>query len=101
MAYKITEPRIGVPGITSITSVASAGLINSTDVLVGTIVRADDPTYGGGEFVYLCGVGSLTVGNLVTYNQLTGLTTLSPTTGNKAQPVAVSMAANTSITTGS
>jgi hypothetical protein len=98
MAFKITEPRIGVPGITSITSVASAGLINSTDVLVGTIVRADDPTYGGGEFVYLCGVGSLTVGNLVTYNQLTGLTTLAPSTANLAQPVAVSMAANTSTT---
>jgi hypothetical protein len=34
----------------------------------------------------------------VTYNQLTGLTTLAPSTANLAQPVAVSMAANTSTT---
>lgn len=98
MAFKITDARIGVPAVTSITSVASAGLINSTAIPVGTIVRADDPTYGGGEFVYLCGVGSNTIGSLVTYNQLTGLATLAPNTANLAQPLAVSMTANTSTT---
>lgn len=98
MAFKITDPRIGVPAVTSITSVASAGLINSTAIPVGTIVRADDPTYGGGEFVYLCGVASNTIGSLVTYNQLTGLATLAPNTANLAQPLAVSMTANTSTT---
>lgn len=98
MAYKIIEARIGLPPITSITSVASAGLINSTGVPLGTIVRAEDPTYGLGEFVYLAGVGSTVVGSLVTYNQLTGATTLSPNTANLAQPVAVAMAANTSAT---
>ena len=98
MAYKIIEARIGLPPITSITSVASAGLINSTGVPLGTIVRAEDPTYGLGEFVYLAGVSSTVVGSLVTYNQLTGATTLSPNTANLAQPVAVAMAANTSAT---
>lgn len=98
MAFKITDARIGVPAVTSITSVASAGLINSTAIPVGTIVRADDPTYGGGEFVYLCGVASNTIGSLVTYNQLTGLATLAPNTANLAQPLAVSMTANTSTT---
>ena len=35
---------------------------------LGTIVRAVDPTYGEGEFIYLQGVASTTVGALVTYN---------------------------------
>ena len=98
MAYTVIEARIGVPGITSITSVASAGLINSTGVPLGTIVRAEDPTYGQGEFVYMAGGTSILVGSLVTYNQLTGTVTLAPNTANLAQPVAVSMAANTSTT---
>jgi hypothetical protein len=98
MTYKFIEPRLGLPLLTSITSVASAGLINSTGVPLGTIVRAEDPTLGQGEFVYLAGGTSIAVGSLVTYNQLTGLTTLAPNTANQAQPVAVSMAANTSTT---
>lgn len=98
MAYKIVEPRSGLPPITSITSVASAGLINSTGVPVGTVVRAEDPTYGQGEFIYLGGVSSTVVGSLVTYNAYTGATTLSPNTANLAQPVAVAMAANTTAT---
>lgn len=98
MAYKFIEARIGLPPLTSITSVASAALINSTGVPLGTIVRAEDPTLGQGEFVYLAGGTSIAIGSLVTYNQLTGLTTLAPNTANLAQPVAVSMAANTSTT---
>jgi len=98
MAYKITEPRIGLPYLTSITSVASAGLINSTGVPVGTVVRAEDQTYGQGEFIYLAGASSTVVGSLVTYNSLTGATTLTPNTANLAQPVAVAMSANTTAT---
>lgn len=98
MAYTITETRLGLPPLTSITSVASAGLLNTTGFPVGTIVRATDPTYGSGEFVYLPGVASNTVGSLVYWNQSANTVTLSPTTGNSARPVAVSMAANTSTT---
>ena len=98
MAFTITDNRLGLPGITSITSVASSGLLNTTGVPVGTIVRANDPTYGGGEFVYLPGVASNTVGSLVYWNQSSNTVTLSPTTGHTARPVAVSMAANTSTT---
>jgi len=98
MAYTIEEARIGLPPITSITSVASAGLINTTGVPVGTVVRAKDPTYGEGEFIYLAGATSTVVGNLVTYNSLTGATTLTPNTANLAQPVAVAMAAVTTAT---
>ncbi len=95
MAYTPVTPEAGIQPIAQ---AAATGTLNHP---LGAVVRAYDPTYGEGYFIYLYGVASNTVGSLVTYNQLTGLTTLSPTTGNKAQPVAVSMCANTSITTGS
>ena len=60
----------------------------------GTIVEAQDPTYGGGEFIYLKGVASTVVGSLVTYDPVNHTTTLSPNTANLAQPVAVAMSAN-------
>jgi hypothetical protein len=68
---------------------------------IGTIAKFWNPTYGEGEFIYLYGVASLAIGNLVTYNPVTGLTTLSPNTANLDQPVAVSMTANTDNTKGS
>lgn len=61
---------------------------------LGTIIRANDPTYGDGEFIYLLGVGSTTVGDCVTYNASTYQTTLSPTTGAHGAPLAVAMSAN-------
>jgi phosphoribosylformimino-5-aminoimidazole carboxamide ribonucleotide (ProFAR) isomerase len=58
-------------------------------------VDATDPTYGRGEFIYLLGVGSTTVGDMVTYNATTYQTALLTTTNgeNKGCPVAVAMAA--------
>ncbi len=35
---------------------------------LGTIVQASDPTYGGGEFIYLQGVVSTAVASWVTFN---------------------------------
>lgn len=62
---------------------------------IGTIVRGVDPTYGGGEFIYLLGVASTVVGSLVTFNATTGQTTLSPTNATSdSHPVAVAMSAN-------
>jgi len=95
MAYSPVTPLAGIQPI------AQAATTGTTNHPLGTIVTAFDPTLGQGEFIYLLGVASNIVGALVTYNQLTGLVALSPTTGNKAQSVAVSMNANTSITTGS
>jgi hypothetical protein len=65
---------------------------------LGFKVGGYDSTLGYGEFIYLAGVGSTAVGTLVTYNQLTGATTLAPNTAHLAQPVAVAMAANTATT---
>lgn len=62
----------------------------------GLVVRAADPTYGEGEFIYLKGVANTVVGNVVTYIASTGLTTLSLTSGvvNGGAPLAVAMSAN-------
>lgn len=98
MAYAFTDPRMGLPGITSITSVASAGLLNSTAIPVGTIVRGADPTLGGGEFIYLPGVSSGVLGSVVTFNLSANTVILAPTTTYANAPVAVSMVANTSAT---
>lgn len=98
MAYVITEPRLGLPGITSISDSSTPA------VPVGTIVRANDPVYGGGEFIYLPGQGSNSVGALVAYIQGSGQNTgnntvsMNPNTKDTARPLAVSMSANVSAT---
>ena len=63
--------------------------------VLGSVVRAFDPTYGEGEFIMLVGVASTTVGSLVTYDGTTYQTTLCATTSNQARPVAVAMSVNT------
>lgn len=60
---------------------------------LGTIIRAFDPTYGSGEFIYLKGIGSTAVGTLVDYDPYLGTTALAPDTGGIG-PVAVAMSAN-------
>jgi hypothetical protein len=96
--WKFSDPRIGLPSMTSIVSCTTTTSLNSTGFPVGTITRAEDASLGNGEFVYLPGVASNTVGSLVYWNQSSNVVTLSPTTGNSVRPVAVSMAANTSTT---
>jgi len=60
---------------------------------LGDIIRAIDPTYGAGEFIYLQGVASTVVGSLVTFDPYLNTTTLAPATGGKG-PVAVAMSIN-------
>jgi hypothetical protein len=95
MAYTPTTPQAGIQPIALI---PTTGTVNHP---LGTLVEAIDPTYGAGTFIYLYGVASNFIGAVVTYNNLTGLTTLAPNTANLGKAVAVSMTANTSITTGS
>lgn len=61
---------------------------------LGEIIRAVDPTYGVGEFIYLLGVASTVVGSLVKYNATTYQTVLATNTAVQAVPVAVAMSAN-------
>lgn len=94
MAFTSIEPRLGIINISNTVSANSAGGATlATGIAIGTVVRANDPTLGMGEFIFLQGVASTVVGSLVTYNPQTGVTALSPNTANLAQPVAVAMAA--------
>ncbi len=86
MAYIVSTPLVGAQPI-AVTS-------TTQNHPIGTIVRAVDPTYGEGEFIYLAGVASTAVGSIVTYNTSSGTTALAPVGTNKPQPVAVAMSAN-------
>jgi len=93
MAYTILDQCLGYPKIAT----TSATPWPATPAL-GTTVRAIDPVYGAGEFIFLKGVASTIVGSVVTWNGGGGTptyqTTLAPSTANLAQPVAVAMSAN-------
>ena len=86
MAYVFSDVTIGLQAITDHDTTQNHRL--------GMLTRAEDPTYGGGEFIYLLGVASTVVGDVVTYNATTHQTTRLANTANLAAPVAVAMSAN-------
>lgn len=61
---------------------------------LGTIVRATDPTYGEGEFIYLLGVANTVVSLGVSYSKSTYQTAIIPDTATQSCPVAWAMSAN-------
>jgi hypothetical protein len=85
MAYVINTPSLGYPLITDHGT--------TKKVALGTIVRADDPTYGEGEFIYLLGVANTAIGDVVTYNSTGCQTTRAAVGANKSLPVAIAMSA--------
>lgn len=86
MAYFVTENAIGFQPIAETSTTKNHKL--------GTIVRAWDPTYGAGEFIYLLGVTSTAVGSCVVYDDSGWQTTLAPVGSNLPEPVAFAMSAN-------
>jgi hypothetical protein len=86
MAYSIIDTVIGAQPIANTETTANAAHP------VGTIVRASDPTYGAGEFIYLKGVASTAVGSWVAYDADDFSTAL--LAANAIGPVAVAMSAN-------
>lgn len=86
MAYSSIESFVVAQKIADISTVKKHDL--------GTIVRAVDPTYGVGEFIYLLGVASTVTGSVVTYHPATYQTELCPVGNNLAKPIAVAMGAN-------
>lgn len=84
MAYTIEDIRAGAQAIATTDTVKNHPL--------GCIVRATDPTYGSGEFIYLKGVANTTVASWVTYNLDDGGTVL--LAANAIGPVAIAMSAN-------
>jgi len=85
MAFKITTHAAGYQQIADTSTTQQHPL--------GTIVTARDDTYGAGEFIYLQGIGSTTVGALVTYN-VSFVTALGTTAVGISNPFAVAMSAN-------
>ncbi|MBF0142712.1 MAG: hypothetical protein HQL59_04545 [Magnetococcales bacterium] len=84
MAYKILDGVVG--------SQAIADTSTTQQHPLGTIVTAQDPTYGAGEFIYLKGLATTAVGSWVTYNADDWTTTL--LVADAVGPVAVAMSAN-------
>lgn len=94
MTYAVATPSLGFP---SIGTVVAASAYNAS-AKVGDIIRATDPTYGSGEFIYLNGVASTVIGSWVTYNADDYSTTL--LAANAIGPVAVAMSATVASTSG-
>ena len=86
MAYRIINALLGAQPIAS-----TETTVNKAHPL-GTIVQAQDPTYGAGEFIYLKGLDATAVGSWVTYNADDNSTAL--LAANAIGPVAVAMSAN-------
>lgn len=84
MTFAIQNVRIGSQPIASTDTTQNHPL--------GTIVTAEDPTYGSGEFIYLQGVASTAVGSWVLYNPDNFSTSLA--TANDKGSIAVAMSAN-------
>lgn len=87
MAYTIMNQQLGCPAIAD---VHTAGYVAAWKL--GDIVKAVDPTYGVGEFIYLKGLDTTAIGTWVTYNQDDNSTTL--LAANAIGPVAVAMSAS-------
>jgi hypothetical protein len=95
MAFYITDQKAGYPAIAETSTTKG-------DLSLGTIVRAVDPVYGEGEFIYLLGVANTVVGSVVKYNATTYLTELITVANgkNRGVPVAVAMSANVALSYG-
>lgn len=90
MAYTILNGQLGMQKIAE--TVLTAATTMPKPWKYGDIVRAVDPDYGVGEFIYLKGVASTAIGSWVTYNYDDWSTAL--LAANAIGPVAVAMSAN-------
>jgi hypothetical protein len=85
MAYQVTDTVIGAQAIATTSTTQNHPL--------GTVVRAKDPTYGEGEFIYLTGIASTVAGDAGTYDA--SFVTARAVAGNALpRAVAFAMSAN-------
>lgn len=84
LAFKPATPQLGLQAIATTSTTQQHPL--------GTMVRAVDPVYGEGQFIYLAGLASTAAGDVVIYDPKLATTTraVAATRG----PVAVAMSAN-------
>ena len=85
MAYHLTSNVAGVQAVADNSTVKNHAL--------GTIMTGEDPDLGGGEFIYLQGIGSTILGSVVEYNSATYITGLASIGLTLSNPLAVAMAA--------
>jgi hypothetical protein len=90
MAYVPHTPHLGFPPIAAALPASSAAGRSTPGPWLGDIIRAQDPVYGVGEFIYLQGVANTALGSWVTYNADDFSTTL--LAPDAIGPVAVAMA---------
>lgn len=91
MAYIFHTPNLGMPPIAEARTVGDLAGRSTPGPWYGDIHRAEDKSYGAGEFIYLKGAASTAVGSWVTYNADDWSTTL--LAANAIGPVAVAMSA--------
>jgi hypothetical protein len=88
MAWTSVDLALGVVGLTDVDP--TPGAVGRYPQF-GAKVKGIDPSLGGGEFIFLKGVASLAVGDVVTYNGNTGATTRWAGTANTGAPIAVAI----------
>lgn len=86
MTWRITSHIAGLQRITDTSTTQNHPL--------GTIVTAKDATFGGGEFIYLKGIGSTVVGSIVNYDDSFTTALDTSATAGPSRPLAVAMSAN-------
>lgn len=86
MAWHITSGHIGMQAIAETSATQNHPL--------GTIVRAVDPTYGEGEFIYLKGVASTIVGSIVNYDDAFQTALDTSAVAGPSRPLAIAMSIN-------
>lgn len=84
MAYAFVDPKVGMQPIAATSTVQNHP--------IGTRVKAIDPTFGEGEFIYLKGLASTAVGEVVIYDTYAN-TTKRGVAGDRGM-AAVAMSAN-------
>lgn len=93
MTWRISDGKIGFQPITSTSSTKLHP--------IGTIVKANDPTFGQGEFIYMKGSASVVAGLVVYYNDNGAADSVKLTTTSGVvdggSSLAVAMAATTAL----
>jgi hypothetical protein len=93
MTFQVTDTVAGTQQIADFQAAIETTPATILRHPLGTIVRAKDPTLGEGEFIYLKGVASTTVGSVVEYDTATFQTGLATVALDIPTPFAVAMSA--------
>ncbi|RUZ76923.1 hypothetical protein EN943_15700 [Mesorhizobium sp. M7A.F.Ca.US.006.01.1.1] len=94
MAYVPHTPNLGFPPIAATLPASNAAGRSTPGPWLGDIIRAQDPVYGVGEFIYLKGVASTLVGSWALINPDDWSTTLLASGASQIGAVCVAMSAN-------